>query len=299
MFDGDTAGKNAAHKALTVILPQLISTVNIQFVFLPEGKDPDSFIQSFGLKSFNKLIHQATPMSEFIFNLSSHGCNQNIAEGRAKLIKNLLSFFKIMSEGILKNQIILEASNRFGFFNNELNLKRYNSNHVFKKNNQSTKKNISSKKIVSLDIRIFKTLTRYPALLNELELLIKEIDESEPEIFSDIQKNAIIFVRENSDFNQNPDKNLFLLKEIIPKSDNLNEEIRSLLEKSCEVDLAIDDISKYDIDSAKLDLKFMLKRLVINHLEMEASRIINTGESFDKLLEVRNKISELTLNKTV
>ena len=53
----------------------------------------------------------------------------------------------------------------------------------------------------------------------------------------------------------------------------------------------------YDTGSASADLKYILKRFIIDHLESEASRIIKSGKSFDKLTQIRVKISELTGNK--
>jgi hypothetical protein len=87
------------------------------------------------------------------------------------------------------------------------------------------------------------------------------------------------------------------LKEAISKADHLDDAVINLLKRSCEVDLVIDDMPSYDLDSAKADLKYILKRLLINYLESRASQIIKSGESFDKLSEVRNKISYLTGNK--
>ena len=44
-FDGDRAGRDAAWKALETALPQLREGRQIRFVFLPDGQDPDSFVQ--------------------------------------------------------------------------------------------------------------------------------------------------------------------------------------------------------------------------------------------------------------
>ena len=51
-FDGDSAGRAAAWRALEATLPQIREGRQIRFVFLPEGQDPDSFIRDNGAKAF-------------------------------------------------------------------------------------------------------------------------------------------------------------------------------------------------------------------------------------------------------
>jgi DNA primase len=297
MFDGDNAGKKAAHRALVVILPELKSLVSVDFVFLPDGKDPDSYVRSQGLKALNLLVDKAMPMSEFIFYLASNGLSQNIVEGRTKIINNLLEFFKIMHESVLRNQIILEATNRFDFSAEEFELKKHGSSFSSRKKSQLSQKRISREKLISRDIRIFKIFIRFPLLLQELDVLLQEIDDSRYPIFSDIQKNAIIVILDNCSSSQNPQNNLAILKEVILKAEQIDSAVIDLLRKGCEVDLAIDDMPNYDVSSAKADLKYILKRLLIDYLESQASRIIKSGESFDKLSSIRTKISDLTGNK--
>jgi hypothetical protein len=128
-------------------------------------------------------------------------------------------------------------------------------------------------------------------------VLLQEIDDSRYPIFSDIQKNAIIVILDNCSSSQNPQNNLAILKEVILKAEQIDSAVIDLLRKGCEVDLAIDDMPNYDVSSAKADLKYILKRLLIDYLESQASRIIKSGESFDKLSSIRTKISDLTGNK--
>src|SRR5215212_7351446 len=65
-FDGDVAGKKAAWRALENALPVLADGKNAQFVFLPDGEDPDDYIRARGKNAFEALITQATPLSQFL-----------------------------------------------------------------------------------------------------------------------------------------------------------------------------------------------------------------------------------------
>ncbi|PID50002.1 MAG: DNA primase [Proteobacteria bacterium] len=64
-FDGDRAGRNAAWKALEVILPELRDDRKVKFLFLPQGEDPDSQIRKVGKEGFEQAIHKAQALSTF------------------------------------------------------------------------------------------------------------------------------------------------------------------------------------------------------------------------------------------
>jgi len=51
-FDGDAAGRRAAHKALEAALPLATDTRSVKFLFLPPEHDPDSFVRAEGVEAF-------------------------------------------------------------------------------------------------------------------------------------------------------------------------------------------------------------------------------------------------------
>ena len=58
-FDGDRAGRAAAWRALETALPYGGGTLELKFLLLPEGDDPDSFVRSKGPDAFRALAEQA------------------------------------------------------------------------------------------------------------------------------------------------------------------------------------------------------------------------------------------------
>jgi len=58
-FDGDSAGRQAAWRALETCLPIYQLFQSVKFLFLPEGQDPDSYIRQFGQSAFLELSKQA------------------------------------------------------------------------------------------------------------------------------------------------------------------------------------------------------------------------------------------------
>lgn len=62
-YDGDSAGVTAARKAIG---PLLAEDFEIKILVLPEGSDPDEFIQSNGVEAYNKHRGQAAPHLQFV-----------------------------------------------------------------------------------------------------------------------------------------------------------------------------------------------------------------------------------------
>jgi DNA primase len=84
-FDGDRAGKKAAWRALENALPQIREGRQIRFVFLPEGHDPDSFVNENGAAAFVKLMDEGLPLSEFLIQELASQVDMNSIDGRARL----------------------------------------------------------------------------------------------------------------------------------------------------------------------------------------------------------------------
>ena len=61
IFDSDSAGRSAAEKGFDILLEH---GMNVKIVVLPDGQDPDSFIQEQGTESFLEKIRNAKPFME-------------------------------------------------------------------------------------------------------------------------------------------------------------------------------------------------------------------------------------------
>ena len=85
-FDGDTAGRRAAWRALENLLPLMEDGWQAAFIFLPEGEDPDSVVRSRGSEGFLALAAQATNLSEFLFAHLLEQSNTRTVEGCARLV---------------------------------------------------------------------------------------------------------------------------------------------------------------------------------------------------------------------
>ncbi len=109
-FDGDSAGRRAARKALDGALAYASDVRSIKFLFLPEEHDPDSFIRAHGTEAFAQAVATATPLSRFLVEAASEGCELHSAEGRAHLSSNAKPLWSALPEGALKLQLLSEIA---------------------------------------------------------------------------------------------------------------------------------------------------------------------------------------------
>jgi DNA primase len=119
-FDGDSAGRRAAHKALDGALPFATDVRSIKFLFLPQEHDPDSFIRAHGKEAFARYVSEAVPLSRFLIESAREGCDLNTAEGRAHLASNAKPMWMQLPEGALKMQLLSEIADLVQLNNREL-----------------------------------------------------------------------------------------------------------------------------------------------------------------------------------
>jgi DNA primase len=119
-FDGDEAGRRAARKALDGALPYATDVRSVKFLFLPADHDPDSYIREFGREAFARFVQQAVPLSIFLVEASSEGCDLSTAEGRSRMLSAARPMWAQLPEGALKRQLLNEIAERGSVGTHEL-----------------------------------------------------------------------------------------------------------------------------------------------------------------------------------
>ena len=114
-FDGDEAGRKAAWRALQATLPKLQEGVQAQFLFLPEGEDPDSLVRQQGKEAFEALLAKAQPLSDFLFEHFTTQVDMVSLDGRAKLVQLALPLLEKLPPGVFKDMMVerLESLARY------------------------------------------------------------------------------------------------------------------------------------------------------------------------------------------
>ncbi|HNJ77596.1 MAG TPA: DNA primase [Azospira sp.] len=119
-FDGDNAGRKAAWRALENSLEALPEQKTIGFVFLPEGHDPDSYVREFGKDAFNRMVAQATPLSDFLLRELGRQCDLTSAEGKAKLVADAKPLLQKLQTPLLRLQLVKRLAEISGFSQTEV-----------------------------------------------------------------------------------------------------------------------------------------------------------------------------------
>ncbi len=84
-YDGDRAGRDAAWRALQSALPNLKDGVELKFVFLPDGEDPDSLVGKEGKDAFLLRLNDALPLSNYLFDRLLTEIDVNSDAGKSAL----------------------------------------------------------------------------------------------------------------------------------------------------------------------------------------------------------------------
>ncbi len=111
-FDGDSAGRRAARKALDAALPFATDVRTVKFLFLPAEHDPDSYIREHGQEGFAAYVAKALPLSKFMLQASAEDCDLDTAEGRAHMASNVRPLWTLLPDGALKRQLLAEIADK-------------------------------------------------------------------------------------------------------------------------------------------------------------------------------------------
>ncbi|WP_028864337.1 DNA primase [Psychromonas aquimarina] len=104
-FDGDKAGRTAAWRALENALPYIQDGRTLRFMFLADGEDPDSLVQKEGKEAFEKLIEQAVPLSDFLFQHLLSQVDMSIADSKAKLAQLAIPLISKLPETVFRQMM--------------------------------------------------------------------------------------------------------------------------------------------------------------------------------------------------
>jgi len=109
-FDGDRAGRAAAWRALETVLPFAGGNVEIKFLLLPEGEDPDSLVRARGADGFRALLDAAAPLSTFMLDELGARADVTDVDGRSRLIALSRPLLDRLPAGFYKEMLVAELA---------------------------------------------------------------------------------------------------------------------------------------------------------------------------------------------
>jgi DNA primase len=113
-FDGDSAGRRAAWRALENALPFMRDGRSARFMFLPEGEDPDSFVRGQGRAAFEALMAHAPTLTGYLFDELRARIDTRTAEGQARLKEEARPLIEKFPDGTLKTLATQRLSELIG-----------------------------------------------------------------------------------------------------------------------------------------------------------------------------------------
>ncbi|WP_372997336.1 DNA primase [Marinobacter sp.] len=108
-FDGDRAGREAAWKAMMMSLPHLNDGIRMQFLFYPEGQDPDTLLRAEGIDAYQARLEGAMPLSRFVITELKNRYGDDSPEAKASIASEAATVISKMPHGIYR-EVMLKAT---------------------------------------------------------------------------------------------------------------------------------------------------------------------------------------------
>ncbi|WP_026376304.1 DNA primase [Aestuariibacter salexigens] len=113
-YDGDNAGREAAWRALNAALPYLKDGVEMKFLFLPDGEDPDSLVRKEGKDALEARFADAMPLSKFLFTNLLERHHVSSVEGKAALKAEAQPLIDQIGADNQRDQLMQELAKHLG-----------------------------------------------------------------------------------------------------------------------------------------------------------------------------------------
>ncbi|MGE0856953.1 MAG: toprim domain-containing protein, partial [Hyphomicrobiaceae bacterium] len=103
-FDGDSAGRKAAHRAIDTAVPHLKPGQSLTFAFLPDGLDPDDLIRQQGPAAMEAVLARARPLADVLFEREWAAGDWDTPERRARLEQRIREIVGRIADGAVRSQ---------------------------------------------------------------------------------------------------------------------------------------------------------------------------------------------------
>ena len=163
VFDGDEAGLKASWRTVENAMSILREDTRVNFIFLEDGEDPDSYVKNNGKEAFFKLAKNSKSLSDYFFETIKSYDDLSSIEGRTSVSKFALPYIKSISNETLKQVYISEVSKVCNIDFAKLIEGKQSNNARAIPNDEKVK--ADSKSILKKAVMgIFSSLIQYPEL---------------------------------------------------------------------------------------------------------------------------------------
>ena len=280
-FDSDKSGHAAALRAAENSITNLMPDKKISFLFLPEGEDPDTFVNKYGKNKFDEFTKlNLISIHEFIFEKYISETD-NTPSSLAIFEKKLRNIGNSIKDELIKKYVLeffLEKISELTPHTKSKKTKNYSSNYKSLKITQN--KYNEKKSLSSIEVKEINFLS---IILNNLKIF-KENFELVENVKLFTNENIVIFNKIYEKLKSSSAislENMDIDNQIIEKINKFSS-VRYILEK---VEIQKEDIIKA-YQEIKRDLKNYELEKRIEELEAKFSRDFNES-TFNELKELK------------
>jgi DNA primase len=313
LFDADTAGIKAAMRSIELLLKR---DFEIKIIALPEGEDPDSYVNNYGKEKFEELIKSAKNFLEY---QSEYYESQGMFDDPAKTteaIRDLVKPLALINDDLKANLLIKNIAKKFNLREklleaeldkiksgltrqNALEIDRQQKKVVEKEKTILKSEEKISSEMISLEKEIIKLLLEGDRGI--IEFIIQHIKPDEFKVRVHEEVADLL----HSAFLQDQD---LTAGAIIDKLEDEDHKLyaRELTFEKYQISKSWEDINpslsnekilkKYSFDAVR---KFKLKQVEekISELNKGLSQITDEDEKIDLMKEIRELSREKQLIK--
>lgn len=180
LYDSDFAGESAARRALELLLE---GNMKVNILSLPEGNDPDSYLNKYGTEKFKAIVNTKQNVIEFIGNKLQKEGKLESPEGKAEFVKEIIVLIAKIRDEIRRDFYIKDISERFSIY--ESSVRKELSKIGFQRS--QGKPNINSQQNKNTEPEQRAELKIPQAEINLIRLLVDSDDETKKFIHSNLE----------------------------------------------------------------------------------------------------------------
>jgi DNA primase len=195
VFDADSAGKAAAIKSLSSFMNEGLSS---RVMVLPEGNDPDSYVNKNGLDTFLALLSGSVPMFEYYLDLKlSHRGDE--VEGKVSVLKEILPVLGALNNASQQSLYVRRLSEKLGVAESAVleELGKWKKHRSSKGDERELRERLSASKAKNIDdFHLLNLFIHYPQTVKRLMDLDCRLLLSDPVVIGIFDSLYEIYGRE-------------------------------------------------------------------------------------------------------
>jgi len=117
VYDADSAGANAMMRGVDLILE---GGLDVRIVQLPDGDDPDSFVQKHGGEAFEELLTKSVTFIDFKANEYQKSGKLDSPEGKAEAVRGLVQSIAKIKDPLKRSFFIKDVAEKYQLYESTL-----------------------------------------------------------------------------------------------------------------------------------------------------------------------------------